>query len=470
MAGDGNTNRPFPSLILLGIVDFCCILIGLELIAGKDRQIVSGIVWVLLGVGSGLIGYYWPRIDNFVERTISGNSFSRRGIYSLIVTALLAVIGWMVYRHYYPKHQITAAPASESPHVLAPTPANPADASHAPMQTSGPNSKPHPTGHPIISATRTLVTRNDSKHRISVTVGEVDSSNVETNAEATWQFLWNGKPTLWDSNPTQHDSQPMSVTFLPNSQKIVDLVADANLSPSDYDEFIAGTGHLKIKIWTDYPDSGGTTRYLVEGDVLNNSSHLNIVSGRWIKKLSAKKQSQVNPPPATIVNSAPNGIAISGGNVQNPTVNNYGPLARRLSQQQKQELADCIGQKIGQFGVVSIPNSESQTYAQDWLDVFNAAQWVNENLENKQPPIETVMIMRGFFSGIRITVHDGTPVGLNVNKQQVKLIPGSAEENVYNCLRTRTDIPGGGGFVPRANTPTGYVGITVGDEPPNRTA
>jgi hypothetical protein len=29
--------------------------------------------------------------------------------------------------------------------------------------------------------------------------------------------------------------------------------------------------------------------------------------------------------PSTTINSAPNGIAISGGNVQNPTVNNYGP-------------------------------------------------------------------------------------------------------------------------------------------------
>jgi len=64
MASDVNTSRPFPSLVLLGIVDFCCILIGLEQISvGK---ITNGIIWMSAGIGSGMIGYYWPQIKRIV--------------------------------------------------------------------------------------------------------------------------------------------------------------------------------------------------------------------------------------------------------------------------------------------------------------------------------------------------------------------------------------------------------------------
>ena len=64
MASDGNTNRPLPSLILLGIVDFCCILIGLEQI--NVHKISSGAIWIAVGVGSGLIGYYWSQIKRAI--------------------------------------------------------------------------------------------------------------------------------------------------------------------------------------------------------------------------------------------------------------------------------------------------------------------------------------------------------------------------------------------------------------------
>jgi len=60
MSGEVDTTRPLLSLILLGIVDFCCILIGLEQIS--IQKITNGIVWILIGVGSGAIGYYWQQI------------------------------------------------------------------------------------------------------------------------------------------------------------------------------------------------------------------------------------------------------------------------------------------------------------------------------------------------------------------------------------------------------------------------
>jgi hypothetical protein len=60
MASDGGTGRPLPSLILLGIVDFVCVLMAAE--SYRDRQFFAGIVWLIAGIASSVIGYYWPQI------------------------------------------------------------------------------------------------------------------------------------------------------------------------------------------------------------------------------------------------------------------------------------------------------------------------------------------------------------------------------------------------------------------------
>jgi hypothetical protein len=114
MASDNNVNRPFPSLLLLGIVDFCCILIGLERI--DSGKVFSGTIWIVVGVGSGLIGYYWPQIRLWF-------SDNRRWvIYSVLtLVLLLSVVG--IYRHYY-RNPVTAPSAVSPPttKVLAPCP------------------------------------------------------------------------------------------------------------------------------------------------------------------------------------------------------------------------------------------------------------------------------------------------------------------------------------------------------------
>jgi hypothetical protein len=74
MASAGNTDRPLPSLILLGIVDFCCILIGLEQISVS--KISSGAIWITVGIGSGLIGYYWSQIKRAIANV--GTRFKKK--------------------------------------------------------------------------------------------------------------------------------------------------------------------------------------------------------------------------------------------------------------------------------------------------------------------------------------------------------------------------------------------------------
>jgi hypothetical protein len=57
MSSDGGTNRPLPSLILLGIVDFVCILMAAE--SYRDGRFFAAIVWLVVGIASAIIGYYW---------------------------------------------------------------------------------------------------------------------------------------------------------------------------------------------------------------------------------------------------------------------------------------------------------------------------------------------------------------------------------------------------------------------------
>jgi hypothetical protein len=98
-------------------------------------------------------------------------------------------------------------------------------------------------------------------------------------------------------------------------------------------------------------------------------------------------------PPEQIL-SAPNGIAVGGGTVTNPTVNNYGQQQRQLTPNQ----AALISSKLGgpptsDFdGVYCVMgDSESHAYAQQFWDLFSKANWsvgkmVGQNMLTRNPP------------------------------------------------------------------------------------
>ena len=69
MSSDGNTNRPLPSLILLGIFDFVCVLTAADLY--KDRKFFTGTLWLAAGLAFSMIGYYWTQIKQRTGRLIA---------------------------------------------------------------------------------------------------------------------------------------------------------------------------------------------------------------------------------------------------------------------------------------------------------------------------------------------------------------------------------------------------------------
>jgi hypothetical protein len=106
------------------------------------------------------------------------------------------------------------------------------------------------------------------------------------------------------------------------------------------------------------------------------------------------------PPPQQQTIIAPNGIAIGGGVVSNPTVNNFAPPRRRISDTQKAEIAACLSKNPGVVDIASIEgNPEAYDLAQDWFDIFRQANWTLE-----PDRVASFIVGSGKFEGTRISI------------------------------------------------------------------
>jgi hypothetical protein len=93
-------------------------------------------------------------------------------------------------------------------------------------------------------------------------------------------------------------------------------------------------------------------------------------------KPASEVPSSTNTPEQIV--SAPNGIAVGGGTVSNPTVNNYGPQQRQLTPPQESLILSMVGvPPTSDFdGVYCIMgDQEGHVYAQQLWDVFSKAGW-----------------------------------------------------------------------------------------------
>jgi hypothetical protein len=89
------------------------------------------------------------------------------------------------------------------------------------------------------------------------------------------------------------------------------------------------------------------------------------------------KEGQNRSAPSTVIN-AQNGIGISGGEVTNPTVNNYGPPQRTIEGTDREQLISVLSKHPGsvEFGTLGTdPASESYKFTETLRDIFEAAGW-----------------------------------------------------------------------------------------------
>jgi hypothetical protein len=153
--------------------------------------------------------------------------------------------------------------------------------------------------------------------------------------------------------------------------------------------------------------------------------------------------------------NAPNGIAIAGGTVTNPTVNNYSPASRRLSDEQKTMLVACLRSNPGTFTVSAISNNgEAYQYASDFSGVFTSAGWKNE----QTIPVAIIMIAGGMWTGVKISVH-GT---WDETTHTASLIEGAPETTGLSCLRAAKF---GAAAIPYKDMTTSSIRIDVSERP-----
>jgi hypothetical protein len=155
--------------------------------------------------------------------------------------------------------------------------------------------------------------------------------------------------------------------------------------------------------------------------------------------------------------NAPNGIAITGGTVTNPTVNNINtaPPPRRLTNEQRLLLKDCLKGNAGSFIVGAIANnSEAYRYALDFSEVLSDAGWKNE----WPAPTATFMIGGGMWSGVHVSVA-GT---WDEKMKRASMADGSSEMTLLNCLNQGRIVAAG---IVDKDRKTGSIRIDVSDEP-----
>jgi hypothetical protein len=148
---------------------------------------------------------------------------------------------------------------------------------------------------------------------------------------------------------------------------------------------------------------------------------------QMIGVLLPKTQGQSNKvsEEAPVLN-APNGIAISGGVVNNPTVNNYSPPQRKLLPDFKSRLSVCLSKVSGTVELTALMNdSEAYTYASDWLELFKTAQWSVKN-----GSISSFFHVGPVVQGLQFTLHGIQPA----NSNNPAVDSQSPEGNFAKCL------------------------------------
>jgi hypothetical protein len=104
------------------------------------------------------------------------------------------------------------------------------------------------------------------------------------------------------------------------------------------------------------------------------------------------------------INNAPNGIAIGGGTVTNPTVNNFGTPSRRLTSQQISAIKSSAQGLCSTLPPIAVTaanaNQEAQRYA---LDFFNALKGGGCNADLALPIPGLMPNVIGLYVGVRDT-------------------------------------------------------------------
>ncbi len=176
-------------------------------------------------------------------------------------------------------------------------------------------------------------------------------------------------------------------------------------------------------------------------------------------KVTAKSESDRKPggkssAPPIVINNAPNGIAISGGTVSNPTVNNFGSPSRNISVDSRDAVRVLLAKHPATVRVFAVDDMEANEFAQQWYDLLAAAGWT---MKDKQViPVQLERPWRGVRVGYR-----GEPPA---DEKGLVSVPGDTPESalVGALMNAKTE---GISVNPKIDLEDGFVELLVSSNP-----
>ena len=94
---------------------------------------------------------------------------------------------------------------------------------------------------------------------------------------------------------------------------------------------------------------------------------------------------------------APNGIAVAGGSVTNPTVNNYGQFPRRIPADIRNQVVAILKAKPSKVAIEYVLSDDAYQFATDWYNVLQEAGWQVQYLQAVEPTTPQFGIRVDFY-------------------------------------------------------------------------
>lgn len=140
-----------------------------------------------------------------------------------------------------------------------------------------PLAPPSSDAHSVISETFVGVTKNESRHDLTIEIHLVAATDVQVHAVAKTKFMFRGKPIA-----IQVKDDAVAMDFMSRNQSQA-VSASLTFSPLDWSDFISGSAPLTVQIPVEYKDRGVRMRYLITGTINSNSDQLADLKTEWIK-------------------------------------------------------------------------------------------------------------------------------------------------------------------------------------------
>lgn len=189
---------------------------------------------------------------------------------------------------------------------------------------------------------------------------------------------------------------------------------------------------LETMMYSSYCSALRDDKHLSEAEKAKRLKEYNGEVRRTINQQSSKpaKQSSHSAPTGSFDVSAPNGIAIGGGVVNNPTVNNYAPPERRLAPVARAALVSALrgrNVKIDVGALLNVP--DAQQYAQDFVSALREAGITPAS------PYILPMTDDNASKGIVVTIH-----GIAYAQEKIADVPKDSPSGVLIDALTRAQI------------------------------